>query len=69
MMQFGNLFIFCNLAIYLYFIGGIVLGWIFRKWDVGVWTRLSWLRIETWAGNCECCNEPSGSVKCGEFLD
>ena len=18
---------------------------------------------------CECCNEPSGSVKCGEFLD
>ena len=21
------------------------------------------------AGNCECCNEPSGSIKCGEFLD
>jgi hypothetical protein len=21
------------------------------------------------AGNCECGNEPSGSVKCGEFLD
>jgi hypothetical protein len=21
--------------------------WIFRKWDVGVWTGLSWLRIET----------------------
>jgi len=18
---------------------------------------------------CECCNEPSGSIKCGEFLD
>ena len=22
-----------------------VLRWIFRKWDVGVWTELSWLRI------------------------
>ena len=21
------------------------------------------------AGTCECGNEPSGSVKCGEFLD
>jgi hypothetical protein len=21
--------------------------WIFRKWDVGVWTELSWLRIGT----------------------
>jgi hypothetical protein len=28
----------------------IILGWIFRKWDVGVWTGLSWLRIETGAG-------------------
>jgi hypothetical protein len=23
----------------------IILNWIFRKWDVGVWTGLSWLRI------------------------
>jgi hypothetical protein len=23
---------------------------IFKKWDVGVWTRLSWLRIETGGG-------------------
>jgi hypothetical protein len=23
-----------------------ILRWIFRKWDVGVWTGLSWLRIE-----------------------
>jgi hypothetical protein len=22
----------------------IILRWIFRKWDVGVWTGLSWLR-------------------------
>jgi hypothetical protein len=27
--------------------GRIILGWIFRKWDVGVWTGLSWLKIET----------------------
>jgi hypothetical protein len=24
--------------------------WIFRKWDVGVWTGLSWLRIGTVGG-------------------
>jgi hypothetical protein len=24
---------------------------IFRKWDVGVWTGLSWLRIESGGGN------------------
>jgi hypothetical protein len=28
----------------------IKLGWIFRKWDVGVWTGLGWLRIETGGG-------------------
>jgi hypothetical protein len=27
--------------------GRIILRWIFRKGDVGVWTALSWLRIET----------------------
>ena len=30
--------------------GRIILGWIFRKWDVGVWTGLSWPRIETGGG-------------------
>jgi hypothetical protein len=30
--------------------GRIILRQIFRKWDVGVWTRLSWLRIETVGG-------------------
>jgi len=39
--------------------GRIILRWIFRKWDVGVWTGLSWLRS----------NEPSGFIKCGKFLD
>jgi hypothetical protein len=27
--------------------GRIILGWMFRKWDVGVWIGLGWLRIET----------------------
>jgi hypothetical protein len=27
--------------------GRKILGWIFRKWDVGVWTGLGCLRIET----------------------
>ena len=25
--------------------------WIFKKWDVGVWTGSSWLRIETGGGH------------------
>jgi hypothetical protein len=35
----------------------------------GVWTGLMWLRIETGEGTCVCGNGPSGSIKCGEFLD
>jgi hypothetical protein len=31
--------------------GRIILRRIFRKWDVGVWNGLSWLRIETGEGN------------------
>jgi hypothetical protein len=31
--------------------GRIILGWIFRKWDVGVWTGLGWLSIETDGGH------------------
>jgi len=27
--------------------GKIMLRWIFRMWDVGVWTGWSWLRIGT----------------------
>jgi len=26
--------------------GRIILRWVFRKWDVGVWTGSIWLRIE-----------------------
>ena len=31
--------------------GRIILRWIFRKWDAGVWTRRSWLRIGTGGGH------------------
>jgi hypothetical protein len=31
------------------------------------WTELAQNRQV--AGTCECGNEPSGSIKCGEFLD
>jgi len=30
--------------------GKRILKWIFRKWDVGVWTGYSWLRIGTGGG-------------------
>jgi hypothetical protein len=49
--------------------GRIVLKWIYRKCDVGVWTGSSWLRIGTVGGHFEDDNEPSGSIKCGGFLD
>jgi hypothetical protein len=26
-------------------LGRIILEWMFRKWDVGVWTGSGWLRI------------------------
>jgi len=31
--------------------GWTILGWIFRKWDVGVRTGSSWLRTGTGGGN------------------
>jgi len=30
--------------------GWIMLGWISRRWDVGIWTELGWPRIETGDG-------------------
>jgi len=42
----------------------ILLRWIFWKCNVGVWTGSSLLMIGTGGGN-----EPSGSIKFGEFLD
>ena len=31
--------------------GWIVLGRISKRWDVGIWTGLDWLRIETGGGH------------------
>jgi len=31
--------------------GEIIIRWIFRKWDVGVWTGSSWLRLGTDVGH------------------
>jgi len=30
--------------------GWIILGWISRRWDVGIWTGLGWPRMETVGG-------------------
>jgi hypothetical protein len=31
--------------------GRITLRWIFRKWNMGVWTGSTWLRIRTGGGH------------------
>jgi len=31
--------------------GWIILKWISRRWDVGIWTGLGWPRIETGGGH------------------
>jgi len=48
--------------------GRITLRWIFRKQDWGAWTGLIWLRLGKEVGTCKWRNEPSGSIKCGDFL-
>jgi len=30
--------------------GWIILGWICRRWDVGIWTGFGWPRIDTGGG-------------------
>ena len=49
--------------------GRITLQWIYRKWD----RDMEWIDLvqnrDRWQGSFECGNEPSGSTKCGEFLD
>jgi hypothetical protein len=32
-------------------VDGRIIRWIFRKWNVGLWTVLSWLRIDARGGN------------------
>jgi len=31
----------------------IILTWIYRKWDVGAWTVLIWLRLGTGSGHLQ----------------
>jgi hypothetical protein len=48
----------------------IILNWIFRKWDGGIdWIDLAQNRDMWRASSCKCGNEPSGSIKFGEFLN
>jgi len=49
--------------------GTIILKWILNKWDGEICTGLIGLRVGTDGGLCECGHEPSGFIKCGEFLD
>ena len=51
------------------------LGRLGRRWEGNIkmnleemgWGGMDWIDLA--AGACECGNEPSGSVNCGEFLD
>jgi hypothetical protein len=49
--------------------GRIILRWIFKKWAVEELLDRAGSGQGQVAGTCECSNEPSGSIKCGEFLD
>jgi hypothetical protein len=49
--------------------GRIILKWILEKWDGGHGLYRSCSGQGQVAGFCECGNEPSDSIKCGEFLD
>ena len=47
----------------------IILRWIFSKWDGGHGLDCSGSGQGQVEGICKDGNEPSGSIKCGEFLD
>ena len=49
--------------------GRIILKWVFMKWDGGHGLFPSCSERGQVVGTCECGNELSGSIKCGEFLD
>jgi len=49
--------------------GRIILKTMFKKWDEGHGLNRSGSGQGHVVGSCECGNEPSGSIKCGEFLD
>jgi len=47
----------------------IILRWIFMKWNVGVGLDRCVSGCGQVVGTCECGNEPSDPIQCGEFLD
>jgi len=47
----------------------LILKCIFSKWDAVHGLDGSGLGQGEMSGTCECGNEPSGSIKCVEFLD
>jgi len=47
----------------------LMLRWIFRKWDEGHGPDCSGSGQGQVVGSCKNSNEPSGSIKCREFLD
>jgi hypothetical protein len=47
----------------------MILKWIFEMWDGDMdWIDMTQDR-DRWIGSCEYGDEPSGSIKCGEFLE
>jgi hypothetical protein len=57
--------------------GNRLLGRPTRRWEDNIKAELyeagcggmNWIELAQVAGTCECGNEPSGSIKCVEFLD
>jgi hypothetical protein len=48
--------------------GRIILKWFFKRLDWVAWIESIRVRIGKVAGSCEYGDEPSGSIKFGEFL-
>jgi hypothetical protein len=48
--------------------GIFILKRIFKKWDGELRNGVIWLNIKTGGESCECGDEHSCSIKCGEFL-
>jgi len=55
--------------------GGLRREWVdnikidLKNQDVEVWTEFIWLKLRPVMGSCENCNEPSNSIKGGEYID
>jgi hypothetical protein len=49
--------------------GRLILKWIFERLDGSYALDRAGSGQEQVVGSCECVDEPSGSIKCGEFLE